>query len=165
MKLYKCTYVTTFNSDKTGLMSRRFLKIDIKLKSNSVYNTGDSDTLHRLCLIYLYGKRLACIEKTAYLSFSYAFSKIWIYILYYRTYYHDKDSLLLGYMTDPWLNSTASVSITRSSCVYNLKRSTTIPRQATNQSIGDYRAQSNSHSHSEWNEVSNFDKLRANCNK
>lgn len=118
---------------------------------------------------YIYGKRLACIKKTAYLSFSYAFSKIWIEfwicILYYKTYYHDKDSLLLGYMTDPWLNSTASVSITRSSCVYILKRSTTIPRQATNQSIGDYRAQSNSHSHSEWNEVSNFDKLRANCNK
>lgn len=138
----------------------------MKLKSNSGYNTGDSDTLHRLCLDLVYiWKAVGLHRKMAYLSFSYAFSKIWIYILYYRTYYHDKDSLLLGYMTDPWLNSTASVSITRSSCVYNLKRSTTIPRQATNQSIGDYRAQSNSHSHSEWNEVSNFDKLRANCNK
>lgn len=160
MKLYKCTYVTTFNCDKTGLMSRRFLK-----NRHKHWRFRYTASVVPRFSIYLYGKRLACIEKMAYLSFSYAFSKIWIYILYYRTYYHDKDSLLLGYMTDPWLNSTASVSITRSSCVYNLKRSTTIPRQATNQSIGDYRAQSNSHSHSEWNEVSNFDKLRANCNK
>lgn len=131
-----------------------------------MYNTGDSDTLHRLCLdlVYIYMESGWPASKRRRI-WVLVMSKIWIYILYYRTYYHDKDSLLLGYMTDPWLNSTASVSITRSSCVYNLKRSTTIPRQATNQSIGDYRAQSNSHSHSEWNEVSNFDKLRANCNK
>lgn len=82
------------------------------------------------------GKRLACI----------GIRRIWVWAL--PSANSESTYCVIGrtsviktrycYMTDRWLSSTASVSITRACCVYFfLKRSPTEPitRQAANQSI------------------------------